>query len=152
MSRLSESLKAKERLLLQNYIEEQGLNRSRTREAILELIGEQMGIFSSEDLIALAKEREMAVGETTIYTCIDLFIKIGILLPLPMGLAGSLVRQSLCQSKALLLCRHCGSALLYRSTTALTELQTVTPPRYSDVTPLLIYWGVCPQCYHLGRR
>ena len=46
MSRLSESLKAKERLLLQNYIKEQGLNRSRTREAILELIGEQMGIFS----------------------------------------------------------------------------------------------------------
>lgn len=152
MSRLSESLKAKERLLLQNYIEEQGLNRSRTREAILELIGEQMGIFSSEDLIALAKEREMAVGETTIYTCIDLFIKIGILLPLPIGLAGSLVRQSLCQSKALLLCRHCGSTLLYRSATALTELQTVTPPRYSDVTPLLIYWGVCPQCYRLGRR
>ena len=62
MFRLSESLKAKERLLLQNYIEEQGLNRSRTREAILELIGEQMGIFSPEDLIALAKEREMAIG------------------------------------------------------------------------------------------
>ena len=128
------------------------MNRSRTREAILELIGEQMGIFSSDDLIALAKEREMAIGETTIYTCVDLFIKIGILLPLPMGLAGSLVRQSLCQSKAILLCRHCGSALLYRSADTLTELQTVTPPRYSDVTPLLIYWGVCHQCYRLGRR
>ncbi len=152
MSRLSEGLKAKERLLLQNYIEEQGLNRSRTREAILELIGEQMGIFSSEDLIALAKERKMAIGETTIYTCVDLFLKIGILLPLPMGLAGSLVRKSLCLGKALLLCRHCGSAFLYRRAAALTELQTVTPPRYSDVTPLLIYWGVCPQCYRLGRR
>ena len=152
MSRLSESLKAKERLLLQNYIEEQGLNRSRTREAILELIGEQMGIFSPEDLITLVKEREMAIGETTIYTCVDLFLKIGILLPLPMGLAGSLVRKSLCLGKALLLCRHCGSALLHRSAVALTELQTVTPPRYSDVTPLLIYWGDCPQCYRLGRR
>ena len=152
MSRLSESLKAKERLLLQNYIKEQGLNHSRTREAILELIGEQMGIFSSEDLIALAKERGVAIGDTTIYTCVDLFLKIGILLPLPMGLAGSLVRQSLCQSKALLLCRHCGTALLHRSTAALTELQAVTPPRYGDVTPLLIYWGVCPQCYRLGRR
>ena len=94
----------------------------------------------------------MAIGETTIYTCVDLFLKIGILLPLPMGLAGSLVRKSLCLGKALLLCRHCGSALLYRSTAALTELQTVTPPRYSDVTPLLLYWGVCPQCYRIGRR
>ena len=152
MSRLSEGLKAKERLLLQNYIEEHGLNRSRTREAILELIGEQMGIFSPDDLITLVKERGMAIGETTIYTCVDLFLKIGILLPLPMGLAGSLVRKSLCHGKALLLCRHCGSALLHRSVAALTELQTVTPPRFSDVTPLLLYWGVCPQCYRLGRR
>lgn len=152
MSRLSEGLKAKERLLLQNYIEEHGLNRSRTREAILELIGEQMGIFSPDDLITLVKERGMAIGETTIYTCVDLFLKIGILLPLPMGLAGSLVRKSLCHGKALLLCRHCGSALLHRSAAALTELQTVTPPRFSDVTPLLLYWGVCPQCYRLGRR
>lgn len=152
MPRLSDSLKAKERLLLQTYLKAQGMNRSRVRDAILDLIGEQMGIFSSEDLIALAREQQMAIGDSSIYGCIDLFVKIGILLPLPMGLAGSLVRKSLCHGKALLLCRHCGSALLHRSAAALTELQTVTPPRFSDVTPLLLYWGVCPQCYRLGRR
>lgn len=152
MPRLAESLKAKEQLLLQNYIKEQGMNRSRIREALLELIGEQMGIFSPESLIVLAKERGISIGETTVYSCIDLFVKIGILLPLPMGLSGTLVRAVLCHDRALALCRHCGSALLYRHSSALADLQTVTPPRYSDVAPLLLYWGVCTQCYHLGRR
>lgn len=62
MPRTSESLRVKEQLLLENYIKEQGLNRSRVREALLELIGEQMGIFSPETLITLAKERKINIS------------------------------------------------------------------------------------------
>lgn len=152
MSPLSEMLQEDEQLQLQRYIKQHGMNRSRVRDALLSLVGEQNRIFTAEDLIALAKVRELSIGTTTIYSSIDLFVKAGILLPLPMGLSGSLVRTSLCRGKALTLCRHCGAAMLYRNGPTMSELQTVTPPRYSDVTPLLLYWGVCPKCYRLGRR
>ena len=152
MSHMLESLRAKEQLLLQDYIKEQNLNRSRVRQALLDLVGEQLGIFSPDDLIHLAKERRISVGETTVYNCIVLFIKAGILIPLPMGLSGSLMRATLCHGNSLALCRHCGEALLCHNAQMMGDLEAVTPPRWSSPTPLLLYWGVCPTCYRLGYR
>lgn len=152
MSPLSDALQTKEQLQLQSYLELHGMNRSQVREDLLSLVGEQGGIFTADDLIALAKERGVSISSSSVYSGIELFVKVGILLPLPMGLAGTLVRTALCRGKTLALCRHCGAALLYRNGPTMSELDMVTPPRYSDTTPMLIYWGVCPQCHRRKRR
>ena len=96
MSPLSDALQTKEQLQLQSYLELHGMNRSQVREDLLSLVGEQGGIFTADDLIALAKERGVSISSSSVYSGIELFVKVGILLPLPMGLAGTLVRTALC--------------------------------------------------------
>lgn len=136
----------RELLRLEEYLHAHGMLRSRQREQLLALISSQMRAFTTEEIVALARQKKLRASRSTIYATIDLFVSAGILYRLPTRLKGNLIRTTLCHGQSLAVCSHCGEIHIYRNRLTMLPLQEITPPRWSDTSTLLIYWGICPSC------
>jgi Fur family ferric uptake transcriptional regulator len=112
------------------HVARAGLNRSRTREAVIDTFLATPGHVSAEELTALVRERAPGVGQTTVYRALKLLVDCGVAATRQFG-GGQTRYERVVEGEHHdhLVCRGCGKVIEFEYE-AIEVLQRELAARY----------------------
>lgn len=134
------------RAQLVQYIKEHRLRNTVERMALLECIYRRRGPFSPEDLVRDMEER-MKLSMGTVYNCISLFERLGLIVRVLCG-PRMLYERRLGERFVHFYrhCVHCGKVVRESADTVEEALQTLQYTRFTALSMSMCADGICSNC------
>ncbi len=124
-----------------------GVRVTDARRAVADLVGEQYGHFTANDLVEAARARRMAVGRASIFRTIDLLVELNLVerLDLPSGEHAYVACEPAHHHH--IVCSSCGRVSDVGDN-GMTEVvrRVARETGYQVDTHRLELFGLCPEC------
>lgn len=130
---------------LTRYLVQNGMRCTPERYAILRTIYEQKGPFTVDDLYELLDD-SYHVSRVTIYSALDLFVRIGLVLRYP---STSIERYEKCygvRDHFKQICTYCGRVTDFRSQIVVNSLLMTPYTRFRPEFFSVSVYGICSKC------
>lgn len=145
---------AQARARIAAHVARAGLNRSRTREAVIDTFLATPGHVSAEELTGLVRERAPGVGQTTVYRALKLLVDCGVAATRQFG-EGQTRYERVIEGAHHdhLICLECGAIVEFEDA-EIEALQEAVARRHGFVVShhRMELYGRCRACVAAGSR
>lgn len=138
--------------ILNRCLETDRHRKTPERYAVLEAIYSVDGHFTIETLNDILDKKCFRVSRATLYNCVKLFSKLGLVVK--HQLLGSVVYEasSLEHGHIQQICRICGKTTYLNCAEIMNTIDKMKPKRFCKDDFMLYLYGVCNRCQHNSMR